>query len=67
MSLGRLLVREFVLKNFVFGLPSVFLLGVPALVNYLWPLWDRRSRAIHDHICATRVVGQPRAPHFKTG
>ena len=67
LSLGRLLVRELVLKNFVFGLPSVFLLGVPALVNYLWPLWDRRSRAIHDHICATRVVGQPRAPHFKTG
>ncbi|MCA1706018.1 MAG: RDD family protein [Actinobacteria bacterium] len=56
LSFRRLVVRELMLKNVVFGLPCVFLLGVPALVNYLWPLWDRRSRTLHDHLCATRVL-----------
>ena len=56
LSSRRIVVRELLLKNLLFGLPSVFLLGVPALVNYLWPLWDRRSRTLHDHLCATRVL-----------
>lgn len=56
LSSRRLLVRELPLKNLLFGLPSVLLLGLSALVNYLWPLWDSRSRAVHDHLCATRVV-----------
>ena len=56
LSSRNIVVRELLLKNLLFGLPSVFLLGVPALVNYLWPLWDRRSRTLHDHLCATREL-----------
>ncbi len=56
LSSSGIVARELLLKNMLFGLPSIFLLGVPALVNYLWPLWDRRSRTLKDHLSATRVL-----------
>lgn len=33
-----------------------FLAGVFNLVDHLWPLWDRRSQAIHDKAARTVVV-----------
>ncbi|HEV2772616.1 MAG TPA: RDD family protein [Thermoleophilaceae bacterium] len=32
------------------------LLYLMALVNYLWPLWDKENRAFHDMVASTRVV-----------
>ncbi len=26
------------------------------LANYLWPLWDKENRALHDMAASTRVV-----------
>lgn len=41
------------------GQSSGFL--IPA-INYLWPLADDKSRAVHDIICGTRVVDTDWAP-----
>ena len=37
----------------------IFLLGilvVPLLIDYLWPLWDDRSQALHDKGVRSFVV-----------
>lgn len=31
-----------------------------SLVNYLFPLWDRRRQTLHDKVAATQVVREPR-------
>ncbi len=49
-------LREFAIKNLLFGTVGGFLLGIPTLLNYLWPLWDDENRALHDMLASTRVV-----------
>lgn len=39
----------------LFGL-GVFLLFIPLLLDYLWPLWDPRNQTLHDKIASTVVV-----------
>jgi uncharacterized RDD family membrane protein YckC len=52
----RAFAREVLAKTLLFeGAGGLFLL-VPTLLNYLWPLWDDRNEALHDKLCATRVV-----------
>jgi serine/threonine protein kinase len=54
-SAGRVFVREVLLKYTLF----FWVLGIlvlPLLLDYLWPLWDRRGRALHDMLARTRVV-----------
>lgn len=29
--------------------------GLAGVIDYLWPLWDSRNRAVHDIICSTLV------------
>jgi uncharacterized RDD family membrane protein YckC len=36
----------------VFG----FLLLIPWLLDYLWPLWDRKNQALHDKLVGSVVV-----------
>jgi uncharacterized RDD family membrane protein YckC len=33
-----------------------------ALLDYLWPLWDRRNQALHDKVARTNVVRPGRPP-----
>jgi uncharacterized RDD family membrane protein YckC len=33
-----------------------FLLGIPWLIDVLWPLWDDENRALHDMIVKSHVV-----------
>jgi uncharacterized RDD family membrane protein YckC len=33
------------------------------LLDYLWPLWDKRNQALHDKLAGTVVIEGPRAPH----
>ena len=40
----------------VFGFSAVLPLGVALLIDFLWPLWDANSQALHDKIVGTRVV-----------
>jgi uncharacterized RDD family membrane protein YckC len=53
---GGAIVREIVVKYLVFEVAGFFLLLLPGVLNYLWPLWDDRNEALHDKICGTRVV-----------
>jgi uncharacterized RDD family membrane protein YckC len=53
-SLGRMLVREILLKGILVGLLWLTLIG--PIIWYLWPLWDKQRRAPHDIILGTFVV-----------
>lgn len=33
-------------------------LGVYAIIDYLWPLWDRNNQTLHDKVASTHVVWQ---------
>lgn len=48
---GRALVREIGGKMALGAL-----LGPLWLVNYLWPLWDKRNQALHDKLVSTEVL-----------
>ena len=39
----------------IFGLVSAFLI-FPALVDYLWPLWDKKNQTLHDKLAKTVVI-----------
>jgi uncharacterized RDD family membrane protein YckC len=47
-------------KQLFFGvtIAGAWLPGVGAVtgIDYLWPLWDRENRAVHDFAARTRVV-----------
>ncbi len=49
-------VREVVLKYLAVGIASSFIPFIPWLLDDLWPLWDDRSRALHDIGASTLVV-----------
>ena len=53
---GFTFVREVLVKTLLFGYVFGFLLYIPTIVNYLWPLWDPEGRALHDKIVRSRVV-----------
>ena len=49
--------------GFIYGLAAVSLVPVMGLVasivgllDYLWPLWDKRRQALHDKVAATVVI-----------
>jgi uncharacterized RDD family membrane protein YckC len=49
-------LRQVVVINWLFGIPSQILYGIPIIIDYLWPLWDNKHQALHDKIVKTRVV-----------
>jgi RDD family len=67
MNGGRVVRREYLLKTLIpsglsdllglyvawLSFPSFFVLVV---VDYLWPIWDRERRAVHDMLADTRVI-----------
>jgi uncharacterized RDD family membrane protein YckC len=62
MSLARASWREVFLKSSLLDalylLPTVGLIigGTLVALDYLWPLWDRENRALHDVLARTRVI-----------
>jgi uncharacterized RDD family membrane protein YckC len=52
----RHLLREGVLKWGLFGVPALFMVGVPTLLNMLWPYVDEHNRALHDVVAGTVVI-----------
>jgi len=56
VSFGFALLREVVIKALLVGNVGALLLYIPILLNYLWPLWDERSEALHDKMVKTHVV-----------
>jgi uncharacterized RDD family membrane protein YckC len=55
MTFGYALLRELLVKTILFGYVAAVTLYVATLLNYLWPLWDERNRALHDRIVRTLV------------
>jgi uncharacterized RDD family membrane protein YckC len=55
ITFGFALLRELLVKTILFGYVAVVTLYVATLLNYLWPLWDERNRALHDRIVSTLV------------
>jgi uncharacterized RDD family membrane protein YckC len=53
---GNALLREFVIKGLLFGTVGGWFLGIPTLLDYLWPLWDDENRCLHDMVAKTHVV-----------
>ncbi len=59
---GRTFLREFVVKELVFGFLGVLTIGVAWLLDFLWALWDEDRQTLHDKMAATFVVQGPRPP-----
>jgi serine/threonine protein kinase/uncharacterized RDD family membrane protein YckC len=55
LTAGRIFVREVVVKYTLFFW-VLGILVIPLALNYLWPLWDKKGRALHDMLCRTRVI-----------
>ncbi len=55
-DIGKGILREFVVKNLLFGAVGGFFFSIPTLLDYLWPLWDDSNRCLHDMIVTTHVV-----------
>jgi uncharacterized RDD family membrane protein YckC len=56
MTFWFAMLREVVVKTFIFGLAGTFTAGIAPILDILWPLWDEENRALHDFIVSTRVV-----------
>jgi uncharacterized RDD family membrane protein YckC len=54
---GRAVLREWIAKTLVFELAGAIVSGgIIPLLDYIWPLWDERNQALHDHLAATTVL-----------
>ncbi len=53
---GIMFVREFILKYLLTGFLGGATLGIYPVVNYLWPLFDKDNKALHDKMISTLVV-----------
>jgi uncharacterized RDD family membrane protein YckC len=56
VELGFGFLREFLVKNLLFGTVGGFFLYIPTLLDWLWPLWDDQNRCLHDMVVSTHVV-----------
>jgi uncharacterized RDD family membrane protein YckC len=55
-DLGWAALRQVVVIGLLFGWVGSFFLGIPLILDYLWPLWDSENRALHDMLVQSRVV-----------
>ena len=56
ITFGFAVLREVVIKWFLFGIAGAATGGIVQLLDVLWPLWDEQNRCLHDFIVDTRVV-----------
>jgi uncharacterized RDD family membrane protein YckC len=49
-------LREVIVKWFLFGIAGAATGGIVHLLDVLWPLWDEQNRCLHDYVVDTRVV-----------
>jgi uncharacterized RDD family membrane protein YckC len=52
MTIARGLLREVIGRQLLLALTFY----VYALIDYLWPLWDKANQTIHDKVGSTRVM-----------
>lgn len=56
VTFGRALLREVVARQLLFVAGGVFLVGLPLLLDLLFPLWDAKAQSLHDKVAGTIVV-----------
>jgi len=56
VEIGLAILREFVVRTLLFGVVGSFFLGIPGLLDVLWPLWDDKNQTLHDKLVSTYVV-----------
>jgi uncharacterized RDD family membrane protein YckC len=56
MTAGRAAAREVGAKYLLFETVASFMLFIPTVVNYVWPLLDPKDQALHDKLCGTGVL-----------
>jgi uncharacterized RDD family membrane protein YckC len=56
VDFGFAVLREFVVKYLLFQVIGGIFLGIPWLLDVLWPLWDDNNEALHDKMVKTHVV-----------
>ena len=56
VTFGWALLRQFVVIVLLFQVVGGLLFSIPTILDYLWPLWDRTNRALHDMIVKSHVV-----------
>lgn len=56
IEIGFGFLREFAVKNLLFGFVGGFFFSIPTIIDWLWPLWDDQNRCLHDMIVSTHVV-----------
>lgn len=52
VTFGNALLREFIGRQLLIA----FTYGLYAVIDYLWPTWDRARQCLHDKVAQTRVV-----------
>ena len=55
-TFGPAFVRQVLVIGVLFGGLGSVLGGIPLLADYLWPLWDKQNRALHDMVVDSRVI-----------
>jgi uncharacterized RDD family membrane protein YckC len=48
------------LRNLIPAILGTVTLGLLAIVDYLWPIWDRRNQTLHDKAANTVALRVPR-------
>jgi uncharacterized RDD family membrane protein YckC len=56
ITFGFAVLREVVVKAFLFGIAGALTGGLAQIADVLWPLWDEENRALHDFIVNTRTI-----------
>jgi uncharacterized RDD family membrane protein YckC len=49
-------MREVLVKSLAVGAVASFTFGLAYLVDWLWPLYDKQNRALHDFVVDSRVI-----------
>ena len=56
VTVGFAALREIVVRWLLFGIVGSFFLGLPGLLDVLWPLWDDKNQCLHDKMVSSYVV-----------
>src|SRR5205085_8962000 len=56
VSVGFAILRNFVVRGLLFGIVGGFFLGLPGLLDLLWPPWDDRNQTLTDKIVSSYVL-----------
>jgi uncharacterized RDD family membrane protein YckC len=68
-GVGKAIIPAILFESSAGLRPLAALAGIYILLDYLWPLWERENRALHDLLASTHVIrlDEGQAPRFSPG